>query len=115
MTVELLGDQASSTLCCGGGVPLPVTDSTTGELDALVLTETACRCRAARLGGEGQGKRNARAGLKGERKAESPERIFGAADRSRGDRHAGSSGTEGRGQALAGTHHHAAKTETARA
>jgi len=40
MTVELLGDQASSTLCCSRGVPLPVTGSTTGELDALVLTET---------------------------------------------------------------------------
>src|SRR5207249_11147908 len=39
-TLELLGLHDRSTLCCGGGVPLPLNAATAGELAALLANET---------------------------------------------------------------------------
>jgi hypothetical protein len=38
-TVEVLAFQESATLCCGAGVPEPLTDSPTGEFVALLAKE----------------------------------------------------------------------------
>lgn len=38
-TVEVLAFQESATLCCGAGVPEPLTDSATGESVALLAKE----------------------------------------------------------------------------
>ncbi len=35
----MLGLQERSTLCCGGGVPLPVRDSRAGELEASLVKD----------------------------------------------------------------------------
>jgi hypothetical protein len=40
MFVEVLAVQERLTLCCGGGVPVPVKSSTVGEFEALLANDT---------------------------------------------------------------------------
>ena len=39
MLEDVLAVQFSSTLCTGGGVPVPLRESTVGELEALLVND----------------------------------------------------------------------------